>query len=129
MQRPVPDENLIRRAHRVLEAEETPMERFLREEHDAMMGAARIGMDATRRVWPIEKDHLHEPAQEAIGRAHGLFEQAYSLLDGIAEHFHGDLVHGALLGHDITARLEGREDKLKIGPLHDAVAEAPPIGD
>lgn len=124
--RPIPDEGLVHRAYRVLQARETDMEEYLREEHTAMIGAARVGMDAARKVWPVDVDHLPAAAKDAWFEAHSLFEQAYEHLDGIAEVFHGELVHRALLGQNITGELLEAEDELKIGPKHEAQA-APPI--
>lgn len=131
--RPVPDENLVKRAFEVLENSETEMERFLRDEHTAMISAARIGMDAARKVWPIELDHIPPDMHEAIAQAHALFETAYLHLDKIAVHFHGDLVQRALLGNDISEDLVNAEEVLGIhvgqpdpAPPVDIVAEPQP---
>lgn len=125
--RPVPDEGIIRRALRVRERTESPMERYIRDEHAAMIGAARIGMDAARKLWPIEKDHL-PVANAAWGEILKSFEQTYLMLDGLAEIVHGDLVQDALLGKDILVFLEAEEERLRIGPKHEPQAtEAPAI--
>jgi hypothetical protein len=127
MPRPVPDENILKRAFNVLENTETEMERFLREEHTAMISAARVGMDASRKIWPIELDHLPPDMHEVIAQIHALFENAYMHLDKVAVHFHGDLVQRALLGHDITTDLELSEKELGIGPNQPQAEPAPPV--
>lgn len=125
MQRPVPNEDLLRRSFAVLEAEETSMAKYLREEHSAAIGGARVGMDALRRIWPIEIDHLAptqagegEKLPDTMKRAHVLIEDAYLALDRVAQYFHGPLVQRALLGVDVTKELEEAEERLKIGPKH-----------
>lgn len=138
MQRPVPNEDLLRRSFAVLEAEETSMQTYLREEHSAAIGGARVAMDALRRIWPIEVDQLPptrvspapasgEKLPETLRRAHQLIEDAYRALDRVGEYFHGSLVQRALLGEDVTRELEEAEERLKIGPKH--APPAPPVDD
>jgi hypothetical protein len=126
--RPVPDESLVRRAFRVLEASESPMAKYLREEHTAMIGSARVGMDASRKIFPLELDHIPQHMHKAIVDAHALFEQAYTTLDGIAHHFHGDLVQSALVDALDVEELKREEEKLKVGPTYEA-KQAPLIDD
>lgn len=115
--RPIPDENLIKRAFRVLEHAETPMQKYLRDEHTAMISAARIGMDAARNLWPVDGDHIPASAKGGLVKVHELFEEAYSWLDSMAIEFHGELVHSALLGEDIRERLEAYEEKIWPGSV------------
>lgn len=125
----MPDEALIRRALRVREATETAMERYIREEHDAMVGSARVGMDAARKLWPIECDFLPEVTGSPDGWAiiEANFASAYEALDRAAEGVLGTLLHRALLGEVTTEQIEEAEDEAKIGPRHEA-SEAPKIG-
>jgi hypothetical protein len=117
--RPVQNADLIQRALRVLEAGETAMQRYVRVEHAAMHGAARVGMDAARHLVPIDLEHLSVEAQRAIDGARIRFEEAYSILDRVARTFHGDLVHRALLGEDILLELQDAERKVGITPAED----------
>lgn len=129
MQRPVPDEAIIRRALRLREATETPMERFLREEYDALAGAARVGMDAARKLWPLEIDHLPPiPISGVVGWGEILrhFEKTYELLDRVGDKVFGELLTLAYLGRLEEETLARAEDDAKIGPRHEG-DEAPEI--
>jgi hypothetical protein len=140
--RPVPDENLVKRAFKVLEATETPMEKYLREEHNAMIAVARIGMDSARKIWPVELDHLPPDLHPVMAKTHQIFEEAYMTLDTISSHFHGSLVQAALLGVDhmgqsLVEAIEEEEERLGIGPKAEAalpqaapaIDQAPQPGD
>lgn len=123
--RPVPDEEIIKRALAVLEANETEMQAHVRTEYDAMIGCARIGMDAARKLWPIETDHMGADLSHAVGRCSELFADAYAILDEVSEVVGGSLLHRATLGEDITEDLLAAEKAHGIGP--GAAAEAPAI--
>ena len=126
--RPVPDETLVKRALRVRQATETPMEAHVREEYDAMMAAARIGLDAGRKLWPVDQAQLPggpdraERVREAMKQATLRFQQTYEELDKLSVHFHGPLVEMALLGKDprLEATIVAAEDEAKVGPRHEA---------
>lgn len=124
--RPIPDEGLIRRALAVRLATETPMEEHFREEFDAMIGGTRIAMDAARKLWPVEIDHMSTDVEHVLRNALRHLEKTYALLDSCAERIGGVLLHRAILGEDIRDALEQAENAAKVGPRHEASA-APPV--
>lgn len=130
LHRPVPDDTPVRRALRVLEAGETDMERYVRDEHSAMISAARVGMDSARHLWPVDHDHIPVEARGVIVDVKELFEQAYKKLDVVSRYFHGTLVNRALLGENIDSALEEHEKAAGLEwppPQAPAAAVAPPI--
>lgn len=58
--RPQVDPEILSRARDGRLAEETPMERYLRQQWEVATAAARVALDALRRMWPLEAAHLQE---------------------------------------------------------------------
>jgi hypothetical protein len=102
--RPEPNEEIARRAHALMLAGESVMEKYLRQQWEVATAAVRVAMDALRKLYPEEMPSLRGMGDPGDDAAHEVefalnhIEQAFVHLDGASEPMLGELMHRATLG-------------------------------
>lgn len=95
-ERPQPDKESLALAHNHMIHNETPIQRYIRQQWDVTFGAMRVAMDAWRRIYPAETSYEFSEYQqrvvEAIARD---IEQTIVNLDSLSSSVRGDIMHEA----------------------------------
>lgn len=115
MSRPRPDRDIIERALAVTNRTHTQMERYVREEWEAALGATRVALDAVRRLWPLEQDALTERDFGCLEGVAGDLGRAYAQLDGMSEDMLGKLLNDACAGRLDAAEILAVEQQTNPG--------------
>lgn len=107
MSRPIPDQNLVKRTYEAMCKLESPMQRYVREEWEAAIGATRVSLDAVRKLYPVEADYMSEGTVERLESAGTNLASVYAELDKCAGEILGDTMlealHGGLTEEDVAA--------------------------
>ncbi len=113
VRRPAPDQEIIERALKVTNHEQDQMQRYLREEWEAALGATRVALDVVRRLWPLEQYHFDDEEFDALEGLASDFGRAYATLEGMSAEMLGDLLNDACNGTLGEARLLEAEEEAR----------------
>lgn len=98
-QRPAPDNDLLKRVYNHTLRNETPSQKWIRQNFEVSAGATRVALDAIRKLWPHEADHpsLRSHVQSLIVAEKSL-ATAFAALDLLDSACSGELVHKVQTG-------------------------------
>jgi hypothetical protein len=120
---PAPNEEIARRAHALMLAGESKIEKYVRQQWEVSMAAVRVAMDALRKLYPQEMPSLRnmgEPADDAgyeIEFALNHIEQAFGHLDAASKPMLGELMHRATLGLASKEEVDVIERDMQVAGL------------